>query len=67
MIVQSRESDLEQFISAFVIGELITMLLAANVRYYLSVMELVAFWMAVQMIATFGVWEVINLLERRKK
>ena len=63
----TRQELLEEFIQALLLGELITLVIFTATHELYHGMEVVAWWIAVHMIATYVVWTILDIRDRYKK
>lgn len=62
----TREELLTEFIQALIGGELITLVVFMATHELYHGAEILAWWIAVHMIATYCVWTVLDILDRVK-
>ena len=62
-----REKNLEECLVSLVLGELITMIVFACCHHIFNGCEVIVFWVGTHMTATYAMWTLIELKERRDK
>lgn len=62
-----REKNLEEFALSLIGGELVTLIVFTATQALYHGIEVLVWWMAVHMVATYSVWTVIDLIDRYKE
>lgn len=65
-LIMTREDCMKEMMISLLIGNLITLIIFSALHAVFSPLEVVCFWVGTWFVATYAVWTVIDILDRKK-